>query len=140
MKKSKHPNKADRIQADRLLQAWLLSIGAVVGPGGFDAIPENGWPIDCPEYILETNLGRLYILPASSCADTCYECFGRFEEPARAAAVIGRHNMNEFSGKWNFHRFDAGLTPNQFASLVSWNIVDCCMSDRGIRGIEPLTG
>jgi hypothetical protein len=29
--------------------------------------------------------------------------FCRFEEPERAVELIGRHNMNHYSGKWNHH-------------------------------------
>ena len=29
--------------------------------------------------------------------------FGRFDEPERAVELIGRNNMNTYSGKWNHH-------------------------------------
>jgi hypothetical protein len=29
--------------------------------------------------------------------------FGRFDQPERAVALIGCHNMNPHSGKWNHH-------------------------------------
>lgn len=120
--------KANRIKADRILQAWLASIPGVVMDlrAGFSASPENKWPIDCPRFTLSTELGLLDVLPASSHGNyPGYTCFACFAEPKRAAAVIGRSNMNDYSGKWNHYSFaEDGLTPEQFAALISVEIRD----------------
>jgi hypothetical protein len=63
--------------------------GAVPTPDGFY------------ELQLETSVGLLRISFSQGLELASVMC--RFEEPERAAAMIGRHNMNPFSGKWNRH-------------------------------------
>jgi hypothetical protein len=53
------------------------------------------------EYQLETSVGLLRL--SFSEGDSLASVFARFEEPERAVAVIGRHRMNPYSGKWNWH-------------------------------------
>lgn len=123
--------KPNRIKADKLLQAWLRTIPGVTESivGGSAASVCNGWPIDCPEFTLQTDLGVLKVMPASSHGGTGYCVYGCFYEPKRAAAVIGRANMNDYSGKWNHHSFAGdNLTPEQFAAFISHEIHDHCLS------------
>ena len=53
------------------------------------------------EFQLATSVGllRLSFTEGHSLASL----FGRFDEPNRAVAVIGRNSMNPYSGKWNHH-------------------------------------
>ena len=53
------------------------------------------------QFQLQTCVGflRLSMSEGHSLASVC--C--RFEEPERAVGLIGRHNMNPYSGKWNHH-------------------------------------
>ena len=53
------------------------------------------------QFQLQTCVGllRLSISEGHSLASL----FGRFEEPERAVELIGRNNMNHYSGKWNHH-------------------------------------
>jgi len=53
------------------------------------------------EYKLGTSVGLLRL--SFSEGDALASAFGRFDEPERAVALIGRHNMNPYSGKWNHH-------------------------------------
>ena len=53
------------------------------------------------QFQLQTCVGllRLSMSEGHSLASVC--C--RFEEPERAVELIGRHQMNHYSGKWNHH-------------------------------------
>jgi hypothetical protein len=64
------------------------------------------------QFQLETSVGQLRL--SFSEGDCLASVFGRFDEPERAATLIGRHNMNPFSGKWNRHwSRDDRLTADQ---------------------------
>jgi hypothetical protein len=77
--------------------------GAVPTPDGFY------------EYQLETVVGLLRL--SFTEGDRLASVFGRFEEPERAVAVFGRHNLNPFSGKWNHHW---GKDDNPDLALLCW--------------------
>jgi len=53
------------------------------------------------DFQLATSVGLLRL--SFSEGHSLASVFGRFDEPERAAALIGRHNMNPYSGKWNHH-------------------------------------
>lgn len=78
-------------QRKLLAQAKDIAIekGAVPTPDGFY------------ELQLQTTVGLLRM--SFSEGDNLASVFGRFDEPERAVTLIGRHNMNPFSGKWNHH-------------------------------------
>ena len=63
--------------------------GAVPTPDGFY------------QFQLQTSVGLLRL--SFSEGHSLASVFCRFEEPERAVELIGRHNMNHFSGKWNHH-------------------------------------
>jgi hypothetical protein len=73
----------------RKARDYAIEKGAVPTPDGFY------------EYQLETSVGLLRL--SFSEGDFLASVFSRFEEPERATALIGRHRMNPFSGKWNWH-------------------------------------
>jgi hypothetical protein len=50
---------------------------------------------------LQTSVGVLRL--SMSEGHSLASVFGRFEEPERAVELIGRHQMNTYSGKWNHH-------------------------------------
>ena len=53
------------------------------------------------QFRLQTCVGLLHL--SVSEGHSLASLFGRFEEPERAVALIGRHQMNPYSGKWNRH-------------------------------------
>jgi hypothetical protein len=57
---------------------------------------------DCSyQFQLQTCVGLLRL--SMSEGHSLASLFGRFDEPERAVELIGRHNMNPYSGKWNRH-------------------------------------
>ena len=78
-------------QRKLLKQAENIAIenGAVPTPDGFY------------EFQLATNVGLLRL--SFSEGHALASVFGRFDEPERAVALIGRNSMNPYSGKWNRH-------------------------------------
>ena len=53
------------------------------------------------QFQLQTCVGLLRL--SVSEGHTLASVFGRFDEPERAAVLIGRQQMNPYSGKWNRH-------------------------------------
>ena len=65
---------------------------------------ENGavpTPDGSYQFQLQTCVGLLRL--SMSEGHSLASLFGRFDEPERAVELIGRNNMNHFSGKWNHH-------------------------------------
>ena len=73
--------------------------GAVPTPDGFY------------QFQLQTSVGllRLSLSEGHSLASV----FGRFDDPERAVELIGRNNMNHYSGKWN-HEYGLHGTLEQY--------------------------
>jgi hypothetical protein len=65
------------------------------------AIERGAVPDDFYELRLQTSVGLLRL--SFSEGHSLASVFGRFDEPERAVALIGRHRLNAFSGKWNWH-------------------------------------
>ena len=63
--------------------------GAVPTPDGFY------------QFQLQTCVGLLRL--SMSEGHSLASVFGRFDEPEKAVELIGRHQMNHYSGKWNHH-------------------------------------
>ena len=53
------------------------------------------------QFQLQTCVGLLLL--SVSEGHSLASVFGRFDEPERAVELIGRNNMNHYSGKWNHH-------------------------------------
>ena len=53
------------------------------------------------QFQLQTCVGLLRL--SMSEGHSLASLFGRFDEPERAVELIGRHQMNHYSGKWNHH-------------------------------------
>ena len=110
--------KADAIKADQLLQAWLESVGAVRGDVTKACI-ENGWPIDCPKYLVHTLHGPLSVYPSSSHNPTKsgYVCYMQFQDPSQSDGFCGG---NKLSGKWNQYAWasDGVLTPDEWVGYI----------------------
>ena len=53
------------------------------------------------QFQLQTCVGLLRL--SMSEGHSLASVFCRFDEPERAVEVIGRHQMNPYSGKWNHH-------------------------------------
>ena len=53
------------------------------------------------QFQLQTSVGLLRL--SFSEGHELASVFCRFDEPERAVELIGRHNMNPYSGKWNHH-------------------------------------
>ena len=53
------------------------------------------------QFQLQTCVGLLQLSMSEGHALASIFC--RFEEPERAVELIGRNNMNHYSGKWNHH-------------------------------------
>jgi hypothetical protein len=69
-----------------------------------DATIEKGaqpTPNGSYQFQLQTCVGLLHL--SVSEGHTLASVFGRFDEPERAVELIGRHQMNPYSGKWNRH-------------------------------------
>jgi hypothetical protein len=69
-----------------------------------DATIEKGaqpTPNGSYQFQLQTCVGLLHL--SVSEGHTLASVFGRFDEPERAVELIGRQQMNPYSGKWNRH-------------------------------------
>lgn len=117
MLKITQAQKALQIEADRILQAWLVANGAIEVPRGFKACKDiPGWPrpINCPCYRFDSIHGPYEVLPASSMSRLPgYECYSSFVDWQRAREGNLHHKQNYSSG------IDFNLTPRQFTNYVS---------------------
>jgi hypothetical protein len=79
-----------------MLLEWLPKIGAVATPDDWREM-----------WTLETRAGKLtittFLKPYGLNTHPHPTIFSCFEDPALATSILGHHQLNRHSGKWNFH-------------------------------------
>ena len=71
----------------------------------------------CSSYAIETKAGKLNIHFEEPEKSKVFSIFCHFEDVSKAKAVLGKsERLNQYSGKWNFHTYNATELLFQFES------------------------
>lgn len=78
-------------------------------------------PINWYNWFINTKAGKLYVSVHKAEASDLFSIFCRFDDPKLANEMLPEHlkaNLNEYSGKWNFHFRDESTCLNRFTDNV----------------------
>ena len=78
------------------------------------------------DFVLSTRAGK-WIVHLPSDGFCLFSINTRFEDPERAAAVVGRYGLNPFSGKWNHNDTCADGLFETF-ELCAARLFEACLS------------
>lgn len=95
---------------NKRIEKLLFSLGAISGG-------KLGY-----KYTIETNAGLLYINLHEAEKGDIYSVYCIFDNPSKAKEVLDMsipHKLNAYSGKWNFHEFDAYDLFNEFKNNLT---------------------
>jgi hypothetical protein len=95
---SKNIKKKDSDKFDELVVSMLI---------GMEALEDNTLETTV-RYLLATIAGSLWFsvfgdIGGNQSHVQCYTLYAKFSDPQLAVREFGRHTVNPFSGKWNFH-------------------------------------
>lgn len=70
------------------------------------------------QFLINTKAGELMVTLHAPEKTEIFSIFCCFEEPKKAAQIVHEHNLNTYSGKFNFHNSDKDMCLQLFVGNV----------------------